>query len=417
MDEEVFTTDTKNEEELEIKQEVTPFSPSKKRPLEEDDQSRTIESDDDAILTNPEHYKKQRLPNVEVIEVINDIEERNIMINLTEESIDEKIEETIVENEIAISSTNEDIQYTESKENQNGTSNGSTQEINLETIKNEPDIKKDHFQISESFKEWNQKEEVLLKPRISKFAEKVLIRAKETKESEKRQREKDQMERNQQIEEKEREKYERFTEEYRREINDDRIRSYDNYKEGTYNYREDFTNTDYNYGKNYRTDDLRNSTPRRGYKQDEIIEEQSYPTKSNGKRDHIEEQSRDSLYSNTYENSPIPTTQPSNSIQLVAEELRKSFKVMASQTIVKRLSKYLEESKIQNKDDFKHLSRKITHQNFRKIKKRDNYVIKPDTPKKIKKFIDNYFARQPGGKYVRKKKDTIKNSKLPSELM
>jgi len=91
------------------------------------------------------------------------------------------------------------------------------------------------------------------------------------------------------------------------------------------------------------------------------------------------------LYSNTYENSPIPTTQPSNSIQLVAEELRKSFKVMASQTIVKRLSKYLEESKIQNKDDFKHLSRKITHQILEK-EKRDNYVIKPDTPKKIKKI-------------------------------
>jgi len=49
--------------------------------------------------------------------------------------------------------------------------------------------------------------------------------------------------------------------------------------------------------------------------------------------------------------------------------------------------------------------------------KRDNYVIKPDTPKKIKKYIDDFFARQPGEKYVRKKKDIIKNSKLPSERM
>jgi len=295
---------------------------------------------------------------------------RNInIINLAEDTIDddEKIEETVNQIEEVTPIESNDIEVKEQ------TPLDVNQEINLETSKNEIEVKKgNHFQISESFKEWNQKEEALLKPRVSKFAEKVLIRAKETKEIEKKLREKEQMERQQIIEEKERERYDKFTEEYRREINDERIRNYENnYKEDNYKYREDYSHSDYNYGKNFRNEDLRTSTPRR-YKE-ELLEEQPYSTKSiNGKRDHLEEQSREA-YSNTYVNSPVPAAVPpqaTNSIQIVAEELRKSFKVMASQSIVKRLSKYLSEGKIQNKDDFKHLSRKITHSIFGERKKR-----------------------------------------------
>jgi len=169
--------------------------PSRKRTLQEEDQNDfdgvdydddTNLNNDDTIIEEMEPHKKAK-KDVEVIEVINDTDEKrnnNInIINLTEDNIDD---EKIEEEEVTTGNKSEEIPIENDIEVKEQTPLDINQEINLETTKNEIEVKKDHFQISESFKEWNQKEEVLLKPRISKFAEKVLIRAKETKEIEKK---------------------------------------------------------------------------------------------------------------------------------------------------------------------------------------------------------------------------------------
>jgi len=73
------------------------------------------------------------------------------------------------------------------------------------------------------------------------------------------------------------------------------------------------------------------------------------------------------------------------------EERRVTFKQQASKIVCSRLSKYLKEGRIANKEDFKHLSRKLTHKVM--VKEESSYLMAPKTPKKINKLVDNFFQK------------------------
>jgi len=94
---------------------------------------------------------------------------------------------------------------------------------------------------------------------------------------------------------------------------------------------------------------------------------------------------------------PIPRTEDTKIPEdlKISEERRVNFKKEASKVVVKHLSKYLKKGRITNKDDFKHLSRKLAHKVMKK-EEGSGFLMTQKTPKKIKKYVDFFFKKHPG---------------------
>jgi len=87
----------------------------------------------------------------------------------------------------------------------------------------------------------------------------------------------------------------------------------------------------------------------------------------------------------------------------ILESRRVVFKKDTSKIVIKQLSKYLKLGRIANKDDFKHLSRKLCHKVLKK-EESTGFLLTPKTPKKIKKYVDAFFKKRPGV-YVKEQKE------------
>lgn len=77
----------------------------------------------------------------------------------------------------------------------------------------------------------------------------------------------------------------------------------------------------------------------------------------------------------------------------VEESRRVGFKTSASEVVVKRLSRYMKENRIGDKEDFKHLSRKLVH---KVMQKESHHIFTDKVRKRINKYVDNYFTKHPG---------------------
>lgn len=123
----------------------------------------------------------------------------------------------------------------------------------------------------------------------------------------------------------------------------------------------------------------------------------SYPS-----RDKEREQRKEEFVPR--EKSDVPTE------LATLENQRVAFKLQASRIVVKRLKYYFDAGRVENKEDFKHLSRKFVHKIIKKEEK-NKFIITQKTPSKIEKLIDNYFVKHPGV-YQRKKKSWEKPPEL-----
>lgn len=102
---------------------------------------------------------------------------------------------------------------------------------------------------------------------------------------------------------------------------------------------------------------------------------------------------------------PIPRTETAKVPEelKIVEERRVTFKKEASRVVVKHLSKYLKAGRIANKEDFKHLSRKLAHKVMKK-EEGTGFLMTQKTPKKIKKYVDAFFKKHTG-MYVKEQKE------------
>eukprot|EP01134_Creolimax_fragrantissima_P007962 CFRG7962T1 len=87
-------------------------------------------------------------------------------------------------------------------------------------------------------------------------------------------------------------------------------------------------------------------------------------------------------------------------------EVKKSFRSQISNTVIATLSQYNKPSckrgRITNKEDFKHLARKITHMVLERHDRKEDYVATIRVHEKLEKYIHKFMARQEGT-YNRKK--------------
>lgn len=83
---------------------------------------------------------------------------------------------------------------------------------------------------------------------------------------------------------------------------------------------------------------------------------------------------------------------PSHSEE-VREEARRRFKKYCTDLVVRAVTTYNKSGKLE-KDDFKKICRKLSHQILEK-EDRNDFVIGTQTETKIKKFVDGYFASLP----------------------
>jgi len=95
------------------------------------------------------------------------------------------------------------------------------------------------------------------------------------------------------------------------------------------------------------------------------------------------------------------------------EERRVKFKQEASEAVINNLTKYFKNGKITSKEEFKHLSRKLTHKLM--LKEEGKFFVTPKTPSKIKKFVDQYFQKK--ANKPPKKKDKKDVMILPPQLL
>mmetsp|Transcript_10558 Transcript_10558/g.14454 ORF Transcript_10558/g.14454 Transcript_10558/m.14454 type:complete len:407 (-) Transcript_10558:19-1239(-) len=145
---------------------------------------------------------------------------------------------------------------------------------------------------------------------------------------------------------------------------------------------------------------------------------------------NLTKQQFDEMFANRYKVNPNNNTKPRENRQIrepnlqtanplapkvpdeiiLEEQKRVDLKIEVSKTVVSALNKYLKEGKIANKDDFKHLSRKLTHKLMMK-EQGIKHTTSEKRTKAITKFIDNWF-RKKGGSYVRKSKPWEKPSSV-----
>jgi len=107
-------------------------------------------------------------------------------------------------------------------------------------------------------------------------------------------------------------------------------------------------------------------------------------------------------------NSNVRSTSDYNSLY---EIKRISFKREITKIIVKKLSYYWKAKRIDGREDFKHLSRKISHKIMKK--EEGKYELTANTPKKIKKYIDSFFKKH--NQLYKRKQHQSKPWELPLE--